>query len=280
MFKGSRGAGVSVDRGVTTTVRLVNGGACANRIRINNQLVRKAAVSERVIAAFRALADNPSCLIEADHEVTLPIGSGFGTSGAGALSLALALNEALELRLPQVKAAQIAHVAEIECRTGMGTVIAETVGGIEIRVRPGAPGIGEVRALPQSPDYVVVCLPFGPLPTPKFLTDEGARRRINERGGLLTDALLTHPTVPNLLAYSRGFAEHIELITNRVRRVLQDADRLGVTCSTAIFGENVFTLSTKDQKPETQTILSRHLRRSRQLLVMNVDCQGARLLNG
>lgn len=280
LLKGSRGAGVSVDRGVTTTVRLINGSSTGNCIRINGHSVRTAAVSQRVIAPFRTLAGNPSYRIEADHDVSLPIGSGFGTSGAGALSLAFALNEALELGLSQVKAAQIAHVAELECRTGMGTVIAETVGGIEIRVRPGAPGIGEVRTLPQSPDYVVVCLPFGPLPTPKFLTDDRARSRINERGGLLTDALLNHPTVPNLLAYSRGFAEHIELITDRVRRVLQDADQSGVACSTAIFGENVFTLATKDHKPEVQAILSRHLRKTKQLLVMNVDCQGARLLDG
>lgn len=280
LLKGSRGAGVSVDRGVTTTVRLLNGSSIGNRIRINGHPARTAAVSQHVVAAFRTLAGNPRCLIEADHEVALPIGSGFGTSGAGALSLAFALNEALELGLSQVKAAQIAHVAELDCRTGMGTVIAETVGGIEIRVRPGAPGVGEVRALPQSPDYVVICLPFGPLPTPKFLTDDRARRRINERGGLLTDALLNHPTVPNLLSYSRDFAEHIELITDRVRRVLQDTDQSGVTCSTAIFGENVFTLATKDHKPEVQAILNDHLRKSRQLLVMNVDCQGARLLDG
>lgn len=233
-----------------------------------------------MIAAFRRLAGNPSGLIEADHDVALPIGSGFGTSGAGALSLAFALNEVLEPGLSQVKAAQIAHVAELDCRTGMGTVIAETVGGIEIRVRPGAPGIGEVRTLPQSANYVVVCLPFGPLPTPNFLADDRARKRINEQGGLLTDALLNHPTVPNLLAYSRGFAEHIELITGRVRRVLQDADQQGITCSTAIFGETAFTLATDERKSEIQTILGRHLPKTSQLLVMNVDCQGARLLDG
>lgn len=280
MLRGSRGAGVSVDKGVTTTVRLNNGSSTGNRVRINGHLARAAAVSQRVITAFRVLAGNPNGVIEADHEVALPIGSGFGTSGAGALSLAFALNDLLEVGLSHVKTAQIAHVAELDCRTGMGTVIAETVGGIEIRVRPGAPGVGEVRTLPQSPDYAVVCLPFGPLPTPKFLTDDQARRRINERGGLLTDALLNHPTVPNLLAYSRGFAEHIELITGRVRRVLQDADQLGVICSTAIFGENVFTLATKDDKPEVQAILSRRLGKTRRLLVMNVDCQGARLLDG
>lgn len=265
---------------MTTTVRVLDGSSAGNRIRINGRIAKRAAVSQHVIDAFRDLAGNPNGRIEADHEVALPIGSGFGTSGAGALSLALALNEALELGLPPVKAAQIAHVAELDCHTGMGTVIAETVGGIEIRVRPGAPGIGEVRTLPQSPDYVVLCLPFGPLPTPKFLTDDRARQRINERGGLLTDALLNHPTVPNLLAYSRGFAEHIELITERVRRVLQDADQSGVTCSTAIFGESIFTLVTKDDKPEVQATLGAHEGKSRQLLVMDVDCHGARLLDG
>jgi pantoate kinase len=279
LFNGSRGAGFSVDKGVTTTVHLLDGNSTENHIRINGHPTRTAPVSQNVITALRALAGNPRCLIEVEHDVALPIGSGFGTSGAGALSLAFAMNEVFGLGLSNVKAAQIAHTAELACRTGMGTVIAETVGGIEIRVRPGAPGIGEIRVLPQSPDYIVICLPFGPLPTPKFLTNARARRRINERGGLLTDALLSHPTVPNLLAYSRGFAEHVELITDRVRRVLQSSDQCGVTCSTAIFGENVFTLATKDHEPEVEAILKDHLRKPRQLLVMNVDCQGARMLD-
>ena len=64
-----------------------------------------------------------------EHHVEVPLGAGFGTSGAAALSLALALNEALSLGLSKIEAAQLAHVAEVECKTGLGTVIAETFGG-------------------------------------------------------------------------------------------------------------------------------------------------------
>jgi len=71
------------------------------------------------------------------HSINVPIGAGFGTSGAAALSLALALNEVFDLGMSKIEAAQLAHIAEVECKTGLGTVAAETFGGLEIRVKPG-----------------------------------------------------------------------------------------------------------------------------------------------
>ncbi len=278
--KGSRGAGVSVEKGVTTAVEIAQSKTPSMQIRINGHLTTSALVSERVVASFLGLVSDKPYKINVKHEIKLPIGCGFGISGSGALSLALALNEGFELGLSRVEAAQIAHVAEVVCKTGLGSVIAETYGGIEIRVKAGGPGIGEVQTLPLNEDYVVFSLPFGPLSTAKFLTCEEDRQRINELGGELTDTLLRQPSISNLLIFSRQFAEHIQLLTNRVKDVILEAEEAGVICSTAIFGENVFSIISKDQIQETHAILKRHLSKRQELMIMEIDTQGARVIDG
>ncbi|MEM3755191.1 MAG: GHMP kinase, partial [Candidatus Bathyarchaeia archaeon] len=56
------------------------------------------------------------------HDIGVPIGAGFGTSGAGALTTCLALSKAFGLNLSINDLGMIAHRAEIECKTGLGTV--------------------------------------------------------------------------------------------------------------------------------------------------------------
>ena len=52
-----------------------------------------------------------------------------GCSAAVALSLSIALNDALECELSKIEVAQIAHNVEIECKTGLGDVLAAYHGG-------------------------------------------------------------------------------------------------------------------------------------------------------
>ncbi len=280
LWKGSRGAGVTVERGVTTAVEITQTSTPSIQIRINGHSTTSAQVSERVVSSFLKLVGDKPYKISVQHEIRLPIGCGFGISGSGALSLALALNEGFELGLSRLKASQIAHIAEVECKTGLGSVIAETYGGIEIRVKPGGPGIGEIQTLPFNERHVVFSLPFGPLSTAKFLTNEEDRRRINELGGELTDALLCQPTISNLLIFSRQFAEHIQLLTERVKRLILEAEEAGIICSTAIFGENVFSIIPKDQIQEADAIFRRHLPERQELMIMEIDAQGARVIDG
>ncbi len=246
-------------------------------IRINSQVTETAEVSESVADSFLSLAGtNYRLLVE--HEVQVPIGCGLGSSGAGALSLALALNEVLGLDLSKIEAAQIAHVAEAKCRTGLGTVIAETFGGIEIRARPGAPGIGEVKPIAVDDNHVVACLPFGPLSTRKALTDPKLHQVINKHGGKLVDELVRKPQVLEFLRLSRDFAELTSLITDRVRKVLTGADSEGFVCSMAIFGETVFSLVRQDEIAKLLRIFRKHKQSQHGIIKAEIDFQGARVL--
>jgi pantoate kinase len=276
LLKGSRGAGVSITRGVTTKVQIEKSAKTSVKIVMNGDVTNSALVSDYVVSAFLSLAGG-SYNVLVEHDVEVPIGCGFGSSGAGALSLALALNEVFNLNLSRLEAAQIAHIAEVKCKTGLGTVIAETFGGLEIRVKPGAPGVGKIKSIPINDDCVVVCLSFGPMLTRKILTSEVSRQRINEFGRDLVDELVRHPTTHNFMESSRKFAEHVGLISKRLRAVLKDTDSAGLTCSMAMLGETVFSIVKRDQVKEVHKIFSKHVSSERNVIIAEIDFKGARL---
>ena len=275
---GSRGFGVSLNLGVSTSVKVEKDSENSLKVKINNHASGSARVSRHVVDTFLArFGEMKNLEISVEHCIKTPIGAGFGTSGAAALSLALALNEATGLGMSKIEAAQLAHVAEVECKTGLGTVIAETFGGLEIRVKPGAPGIGQIRRLPVPESTAIACLVFGPLSTRKFLTDRETRTRINKFGGKLIDALAEAPNMSNFMRLSREFAEHVGLITEKVRCVLNAADEAGVICSMPMFGESVFTLTEDKNLQQIQEVFREHGSNG-QIIVCKVDHEGARLL--
>jgi pantoate kinase len=278
LYAGSRGAGVSLNRGVETVVRVRKAVKGSLQVKINDSASTSAEVSKHVVDAFLSrFKETENFEIIVKHHVEVPIGAGFGTSGAGALSLALALNNVFGLGMSKIEAAQMAHVAEVECKTGLGTVIAEAFGGVEVRVKPGAPGIGEIKNVPASKDYVMAYLTFGPLPTKKFLTDEETRKRVNEFGGKLVDKLIEEPNVKNFMNFSRQFTEHVGLITKKLTRILNATDNADFICSMPMFGESVFTLIKQESLEELLKIFHKYSPDGR-IIVSEIDFEGARLL--
>jgi len=278
MYVGSRGAGVSLNRGIKTHVKIIESLRNSVEIKINGILSASAEVSEHVIKSFLSKLGKPKNFkITVEHYVDVPVGAGFGTSGAAALSLVLALNEAFELGLPKIEAAKLAHIADVECKTGLGTVIAETFGGLEIRFKPGAPGIGEIRQVSVPKDTTVACLTFGPLSTKKILTDRETRERINELGGKLVDKLMEDPELVNFLRLARQFAEHVGLLSEKVKKVLDATGDTCFVCSMPMFGESVFTLVERESLEELVKIFRKH-GSDGHIITSEIDFEGARVL--
>jgi pantoate kinase len=180
--KGARGSGVSLDLGVYARVAVEPSDAYSHVISINGRRTGAAFVSERVLEKFRPILKRPLRII-VEVNLETPLGAGFGSSGGGALSLALALNEAAGVGLSKVEAAQVAHVAEIECGTGLGSVFAALNGGFGVLVKPGAPGVGEAVRYTDTRGLRVVYFYLAPIPTREALSTPDLRRRINELGG-------------------------------------------------------------------------------------------------
>jgi len=106
---GSMGCGICIENGATTSVRPSD----ETIIKING-MVSEAATT------FLAIKNLTSKPVLVDTTLDIPIGCGFGASGAGALSAALALNEALSLNLTLKDLAGAAHFAEVTNLTGLG----------------------------------------------------------------------------------------------------------------------------------------------------------------
>lgn len=276
LHKGSKGAGVSIECGVRTKVSITKESEESLEIRINGRKTSHAQVSE-ILAKDLLSRYTARVAVRINHTSSVPIGAGFGSSGAGALSLALALNKALNLNLDRIEAAQTAHKAEIYCNTGLGTVIAETFGGLELRVEPGAPGIGKIQQIPVTEDYVVACFSFGRLSTKKALTNSTLSRRINNSTQKLVDGLAEEPTLQNFLIFSREFAEQTGLITGRLRKLLRETDKEGFVCSIPIFGDGVFSIVKLESLP-TLIETFQEYGPAAQIFVSKIDFKGARLL--
>jgi len=244
--KGARGAGVSIDQGVTTRVRVEEAERSVHEIRINGRIIEGAIVSQNVLGRMLASVEEPMA-IWVDHDIKTPLGAGFGSSGGGALTLALSLNEAMGLGLSRVEAAQVAHLAELECGTGLGSVFAVFVGGFGALVKAGGPGFGKSIRYDRSVELSVAYLHFGPMPTKEALGDPGLRHRINEFGGRYVDKFSQDFTPSRFMELSRSFTDHVGITTPRLRSVLDAADSAGVPSTMAMFGEVLFSLVSRDE---------------------------------
>ncbi len=276
--RGSRGSGISLSKGVTTEVSVRRTSGQRIMISINNELTHNAKVSETVARDYLDRAEGRYS-VEIKHHFEVPIGTGFGTSGAGALSLSLALNKALELGLSTVEASQIAHQAEIEIKTGLGTVIAETYGGVEIRLKPGAPGVGRIMEIPYGNDMEVYAVGFGPISTTHVLSTPWMRDRINGHASRLLWSLLEKPSTSNLMQLSREFSDGIGLTTPRVRSLLSLFDQLNIQASMLMMGEGTFCILSHEDAERTKVLLKQKLPSAVYSFSSSIASSGARLLD-
>lgn len=269
---GSLGAGFSIQKGVKTTVNVRS----KTEHDINNYAIRVKGfntgdirVSEYVLNEF--LLDGK--YFDVTHEIDVPVGYGFGCSGAVALSLAIALNDALKYGYTKTKVAQIAHKAEIKCQTGLGDVLASYHGGFEIRTKSGAPGVGEVQKINPKEKLEVVIICFNPISTKKFLKEKISL--INGLGGKMVQKLVKSQDMDEFQDMSIKFAKYIHVITPKMNKVIKDLHDNGIKCGIALFGETIFSLVPKDKKQKALEILKKY--DDGIVITSRIDNSGARL---
>jgi pantoate kinase len=269
LYVGSKGAGFSIDRGITTTVEIYDHESVNYQISINDIRVEDAEVSKWVLEEYLKLVDD-RFYINIEHEISIPVGFGLGSSGAAALSLSYALNEAFNIGLNTKEAAQIAHNAEIACKTGLGTVIAEFTGGFEMRTNAGAPGIGTVEKI-ELKNHKAIIFCISPISTKSFLSN-----RIHLADGVgesMLKRLRVSRDIDDFLEMSYCFAHHLGLTEGRCKLPIQSLRSRGFSCGVALFGETLFTIVQSDHVEEAKECLKGF---KGSLIVCNIDNAGAR----
>jgi len=230
-FSGSMGCGICLENGAITTVRPSD----ETIIKINGTICEAATT----LLAIKNLTSEP-VLVETTLDI--PVGYGFGASGAGALSAALALNEALSLNLTLKDLAGAAHCAEVTNMTGLGDVTGMTFGGIVVRKKAGAPFIGTIDKIPCR-DTKISWVSFSEISTKSVLTDELKKKSINKAGQAKLKELLKKPTLENLFSQSRGFAAEIGLMSPKVKDAIEAVEAAGGLASQAMLGDTVFAIN-------------------------------------
>jgi len=236
---GSRGAGVVLDRGVKTGVKL-RGSDDTTKVRVNGRRDDDG-VSIRAVEILRELTGFSEG-VSIHHEVEVPIGCGFGTSAACALGSVLAIASELELPITFNRAGEVAHRAEVELGTGLGDLIAEVTGGMVIRTREGPPGYGRVDRIIQDGLHVITRT-LGELDTASVIHDDAHVRAINRMGGGMIGRLLERPAPARFMELSREFAEGAALIPQELREPLEELSEGTLGASMAMLGNTVFALS-------------------------------------
>jgi pantoate kinase len=269
---GSTGAGFSLTEGTVTTLQP----SSDDQVLMNGLPLEGAPVSRAVLKLFRQVTGRRDTWT-VSHQTTLPIGCGFGTSGSGALSLALALNQAAGSPMTRLEAGALAHRAELESGTGLGTVLGEMDGGFEVRTAPGAPGTGQVTRLPYAPDLKAVFLVFGPLATPAMLGDPGVVRAISREGESLRQLLVDDPGVGRFLTLSKSFGRQAGLVSPRLSALQDQLTLGGVTAPMLMFGDGLFSL-VESRNFERVLGLFRQLAPGARVFGSGLDGLGGRIL--
>ncbi len=273
---GSMGAGFSIKEGVTTKVRIFpkNNQETNFRITTKGYQSDKTDVSEFVLNEFLKLGEFSNKFFDIEHEITIPVGYGLGSSSAVALSLSFALNQVLEIKLDKNIIGQIAHNAEVNCKTGLGDVLASFHGGFEIRVKPGAPGVGDVEKI--STDKIsVIMICFSPISTNKFIKEHLSK--INGFGGKMINQLLESKNYKHFQDMSLEFAKYVDVMTPRMQKLVDELSNNNIKCGVALFGKTIFSMIPKNDEDKVLKILQKY---SEGIIIKSeLDDIGARLLN-
>ncbi|MFC5970976.1 GHMP kinase [Halomarina salina] len=226
---GSLGVSFAVADGVTATVESTDEhGSSGTQVRLDG-------VRTAFDPVERAL-DDLGVAAAVDLEATIPVGCGFGASGAATLATTLAANERFDRGLAREDCVAVAHRAEVAAGTGLGDVFVQHRGGILWNAGDGV----ERRAASTPLEYET----FGGIATADVLGDEATLARIDERGRDALADLDPPGSVAALFDRSWTFARETGLPTADVRDAVDRCEAAGGRATMAMVGETVVATGT------------------------------------
>jgi pantoate kinase len=274
---GARGGGFTLKKGTTTWIKTSRARTNKINIFIRNK-PKNNFHTTRTVAELLLKKTDRKYRIEINHNIDLPIGAGYGTSAAGALSTALALNEALGLGMTFDELGFYAHIAEIRCKTGLGTVGPQMIGGCIIQKEGGPPGICKIDQIPINRSYRIVSGYIGPISTLSVLNSSKLNKIISVEGRKTMQAILSNPTIENFLTKSEEFASNIGLMTKKIKRFIDITKKNGSIGATQnMLGEAFHGVVDAQRVPYILDKLNSHDPMSK-FFSTAIDFEGARLV--
>ncbi len=252
---GSRGAGFSIGKRVITRITLKETNDGIHEVYFNGQKI-DGVVSLEVARSFSDQIKDSVLIIQ--HKSPLPIQAGFGTSGAGALGTAFALNELFGTKKTEEELGQIAHKAEVICRTGLGDVISQLQGGAEIRLEPGAPGIGVIKEFSWSIDELILVATIGTMSTKDIITSPIMIEKINHYSNQLLRELNENPSLEEFLRVSFEFADKTGLMSYKLKKLITYLREDEYSASMVMLGDSLFVVGDIYDLEECSNIINNY----------------------
>jgi pantoate kinase len=273
---GARGGGFALNKGVSTEVIVAEAEENHVQVFINGECWPEAETTKSVVEMLTAKV-SANYDIKVNHRVEVPIGAGFGSSAAGALGAAFALSKVWGLHLTHNQLGRVAHVAEVRCRTGLGTVGPLLFGGCGLTLEPGAPGYARLDRIPVSPNHRIIAGTFRPYPTKEMLASQEKREIINEWGRKTLQKILAEPSLENFMGACKQFAVGTGFATERVQKLIELSEKAGAIGATQnMLGEAVHALVTADKIGSVHEAFKKLLPEEK-IIIANIDLQGARI---
>jgi pantoate kinase len=179
--------------------------------------------------------------IKVDITSSLPLGSGFGISGASAIASACAINALVGGLHTFQSLSEIAHESEIINKTGLGSIGTQITGGFLLKTGAGLP----VRAIPLpfvgTDIYATV---IGPLKTPSVLGDPEAMKRIKKSATVALSRLQSRKNISlrDVLEISYGYATQSGLLVDpETVRIVEEIRNCGGHATMAILGKVILS---------------------------------------
>ncbi len=256
-LSGARGSGIGVEEAVEVSLSISKSDRLAVTNYINGEPARDGLGIIAVKTFFEILGIEPKYHIEINQKINVPIGCGFGTSAASALGIVLLLSRTLKLPLSLIQIGDIAHIAEIRARTGLGTVSGLVfLGDIVIVARPGAPSNCLVdRILLGCGDIYVVLASRGKKETAIALSDSGLIEKASTYGKIAVDKLIKDPTPENFFQISRSFARKTGLLVRDIDRLIDKLKGTVIGAAQAMIGDSIFALAYREDIDEARKII-------------------------
>ena len=197
--------------------------------------------------------------MKVDITSRLPLGCGFGLSGAASLATAYALNGLLHLHKDTETLAMVAHVAEVENRTGLGDVCSQYHGGCLVKLREGAPLVADRLPITEQPIYYRY---FGPIQTSEVLGNREQTIRINRAADAALSVLQTLTSAKSstglfnaCFEVSKRFSVESGLLSDaRVIETIEQIEAEGGVASMIMLGNGVFSTHPFEEAVETKLV--------------------------
>jgi len=231
-WSGSTGVGFTIDKGVVAEVKK----SPKTKVFFNGKVIRFPTVTSVIPALTKE-----SVAVRLSSE--LPLGYGFGLSGASALSSAYALNRLLKLKKTEKELAIIAHTADCENKTGLGDVANQYFGGFLVKFTPSSQFIVTKLPFENTPIYMRY---FSKLSTPSVLKNAAIKEKVNQSATIALGRMKTllkkdnHIAIATILSISKEFVVAAGLLNDgKTKQQIESIEKVGGHASMMILGNSV-----------------------------------------